>query len=68
MVEEKRKVMYCIAAEPSYLYIQTMFGHAWCLKGTRDIMEAAIKAPSNWFDTGYPGRYKRDPDGHCRTG
>jgi len=23
-----------------------MFGRAWCLKGTRDIMEAAIKAPS----------------------
>ena len=23
-----------------------MFGSAWCLKGTRDIMEAAIKAPS----------------------
>ena len=25
-----------------------MFGHAWCLKGTRDIMEAAIKVPSIW--------------------
>jgi len=23
-----------------------MFGHAWCLKGTRDIMEAAIKVLS----------------------
>ena len=23
-----------------------MFGCAWCLKGTRDIIEAAVKAPS----------------------
>ena len=23
-----------------------MFGRAWCLKGTHDIIEAAIKAPS----------------------
>jgi len=51
MVEEKREVMYCIERGITYLYIttycaQTMFGRAWCLKGTCDIIEAAIKAPS----------------------